>query len=86
MDVINRTSSESFHVHQLSAVGHQWEISLLQPVDTIFPSESLMAGQVLTCFFRLKVDTNYALFASFFCRVISIYIIFGAEGLFVLFI
>ncbi|KAG7958379.1 hypothetical protein I3843_10G018400 [Carya illinoinensis] len=54
MDVINRTSSESFHVHQLSAVGHQWEISLLQPVDTIFPSESLMAGQALTCFFRLK--------------------------------
>ncbi|XP_059462278.1 uncharacterized protein LOC132191337 isoform X3 [Corylus avellana] len=54
MDVVNSTSSESFQVHQLSSVGHQWEISLLQHVDTIFPSQSLMAGQALSCFFMLK--------------------------------
>lgn len=55
MDVVNKTSSESFQVHQLSSVGHQWEISLLQPVDAIFPSQSLMAHQALSCFFMLKV-------------------------------
>ncbi|GLT60810.1 hypothetical protein SLA2020_335590 [Shorea laevis] len=54
MDVVNSTSSESFQVHQLSSVGHQWEISLLQHVDTTFPSQSLMAGQALSCFFMLK--------------------------------
>ncbi|XP_065855905.1 uncharacterized protein [Euphorbia lathyris] len=52
MDVVNKTSSESFQVNQLSSVG-LWEISLLQPADTIFPS-SLIAGQALSCFFMLK--------------------------------
>lgn len=55
MDVVNKTSLESFQVNQLSAVGWQWEISLLQAVDTIFPSQSLIAGQALSCFFMLKV-------------------------------
>ncbi|KAJ0027454.1 hypothetical protein Pint_36183 [Pistacia integerrima] len=54
MDILNQTSSESFQVHQLSAVGHQWEISLLQPFDVIFPSKSLFTGQALSCFFILK--------------------------------
>ncbi|XVE96276.1 hypothetical protein REPUB_Repub02eG0207200 [Reevesia pubescens] len=54
MDVVNKTSSECFQVHQLSSVGQQWEISLLQPVDSILPSQSLFAGQVLSCFFMLK--------------------------------
>ncbi|XVF76076.1 hypothetical protein PTKIN_Ptkin13bG0237100 [Pterospermum kingtungense] len=54
MDVVNQTSSESFQVHQLSSVGQQWEISLLQPVDSILPSQSLNAGQALSCFFMLK--------------------------------
>ncbi|KAH9674301.1 tetratricopeptide repeat (TPR)-like superfamily protein [Citrus sinensis] len=54
MDVVNQTSSENFQIHQLSSVGHQWEISLLQPFDSIFPSESLFAGQALSCFFMLK--------------------------------
>ncbi|KAF2289607.1 hypothetical protein GH714_037427 [Hevea brasiliensis] len=58
MDVVNKTSSESFQVNQLSSVGWQWEISLLQAVDAIFPSQSLIAGQALTCFFMLKEDTN----------------------------
>ncbi|XP_058003343.1 uncharacterized protein LOC110666076 isoform X2 [Hevea brasiliensis] len=54
MDVVNKTSSESFQVNQLSSVGWQWEISLLQAVDAIFPSQSLIAGQALSCFFMLK--------------------------------
>ncbi|XP_024187862.1 trafficking protein particle complex subunit 8 isoform X1 [Rosa chinensis] len=54
MDVVNKTSSESFQVHQLSSVGQKWEVSLLQPVDAIFPSQSLMAHQALSCFFMLK--------------------------------
>ncbi|KAK4833890.1 hypothetical protein QYF36_012927 [Acer negundo] len=54
LDVMNQTISESFQIHQLSTVGHQWEISLLQPFDTIFPLQSLYAGQALSCFFMLK--------------------------------
>lgn len=61
MDVVNQTSSENFQIHQLSSVGHQWEISLLQPFDSIFPSESLFAGQALTCFFMLKVNILFYL-------------------------
>ncbi|CAI9097588.1 OLC1v1034055C1 [Oldenlandia corymbosa var. corymbosa] len=54
MDIINRTSSEHFKVHQLSSVGNDWEISLLQPMDSVFPSDILTAGQALSCFFKLK--------------------------------
>ncbi|XP_059646575.1 uncharacterized protein LOC132293217 [Cornus florida] len=54
MDVVNRTKSGNFQAHQLSTVGKEWEISLLQPIDTIFPSEFIMAGQALSCFFKLK--------------------------------
>lgn len=58
MDVVNRTSTQSFQVHQLASVGEQWEISLLEPVDTILPSQCLVAGQSLSCFFMLKVGTE----------------------------
>lgn len=61
MDVTNKTNTESFQFHQLSSVGDQWEISLLQPVDTIFPSQSLLAGQALSCFFKLKVGIEATL-------------------------
>ncbi|XP_022766944.1 trafficking protein particle complex subunit 8-like isoform X2 [Durio zibethinus] len=54
MDVVNKNSSECFQVLQLSSIGQQWEISLLQPVDRILPSHSLFAGQALSCFFMLK--------------------------------
>ncbi|CAL0326705.1 unnamed protein product [Lupinus luteus] len=54
LDVVNKTSSECFQVYQLSSIGHHWRISLLQPPDTIFPSQSLMAGQAISCFFTLK--------------------------------
>ncbi|MED6134529.1 hypothetical protein PIB30_037742 [Stylosanthes scabra] len=54
LDVVNKTSSESFQVCQLSSVGKHWEVSLLQPPDTTFPSQSLMAGQAISCFFTLQ--------------------------------
>lgn len=57
MDVVNETTSDSFQVHQLSSVGDEWEIALLEPIDAI-PLEFLMAGQVLSCFFKLKVCFN----------------------------
>ncbi|KAI5679651.1 hypothetical protein M9H77_00878 [Catharanthus roseus] len=54
MDIINKTSSEKFQFHQLSSVGNEWEISLVQPMDTIFPSDFLVAGEALSCYFKLK--------------------------------
>ncbi|XP_057438916.1 uncharacterized protein LOC130730816 isoform X2 [Lotus japonicus] len=54
LDVINKTSSEGFQVYQLSTIGQHWEISLLQPPDTIFPTQTLTAGQAISCFFTLK--------------------------------
>lgn len=54
MDIINKTSSEVFQIHQLSSIGQSWELSLLQPVDTMFPSRALMPSQALSCFFVLK--------------------------------
>ncbi|XVF07518.1 hypothetical protein REPUB_Repub06bG0146000 [Reevesia pubescens] len=54
MDVVNKTSSDCFQLCQLSSVGQLWEISLLQPVESILPSQSLFAGQALSCFFMLK--------------------------------
>ncbi|XP_018445909.2 uncharacterized protein LOC108817661 isoform X2 [Raphanus sativus] len=54
MDIVNRANSESFEIDQLSTVGCRWGISLLQPVDTILPSKSLLPGQALSCFFMIK--------------------------------
>lgn len=62
MDVVNKTNSESIQVNQLSTIGSHWEISLLQPIDTIFPSQSLFAGQAFSCFFVLKVGTRICIF------------------------
>lgn len=56
MDLINRTSSEVFQLHQLSTVGNQWEISVLQPIDALTPSRHIVNGQELSCFFMLKVN------------------------------
>ncbi|KAL6521190.1 hypothetical protein OROGR_017759 [Orobanche gracilis] len=54
VNVVNRTSSESFRIHQLSCVGDQWELALLQPTDYVGFSEFLLAGQALSCLFKLK--------------------------------
>ncbi|KAK8963015.1 hypothetical protein KSP40_PGU012905 [Platanthera guangdongensis] len=54
MDIVNRTSAESFSMQQLSCVGEQLEISSLPGNETICPSKVLQAGQALSCFFKLK--------------------------------
>ncbi|CAN7114335.1 unnamed protein product [Brassica rapa subsp. narinosa] len=54
MDILNRANSDSFQIHQLSTVGCRWGISLLERVDTILPSKSLLPGQALSCHFMIK--------------------------------
>ncbi|PKI35306.1 hypothetical protein CRG98_044320, partial [Punica granatum] len=51
MDVASRTSLEDFQIHQLSSLGSQWEISL---IDTLFHPPLLMSAQAFTCFLMLK--------------------------------
>ncbi|XP_074281590.1 uncharacterized protein LOC141606378 isoform X2 [Silene latifolia] len=51
MDVVNKASSQSFEIHQLSCLGEQWDITMLQPANIPSP---IMAGQSLSCFFRLQ--------------------------------
>ncbi|KAJ8565224.1 hypothetical protein K7X08_007800 [Anisodus acutangulus] len=53
MDVVNRSSSKGFQVHQLSSVGNEWEISLLEPTK-VLPSDFLLAGQAISWFLKLK--------------------------------
>ncbi|XP_022024957.1 trafficking protein particle complex subunit 8 isoform X1 [Helianthus annuus] len=54
MDIINRTSLRNFKLHQLSSVGNEWKISLIESLNHIFPSGILVPGQALTCFLKLK--------------------------------
>ncbi|XP_076953793.1 uncharacterized protein LOC143627976 [Bidens hawaiensis] len=54
MDVINRTSLRNFKLHQLSSVGKEWQISLIESIDHIFPTGNLVPGQALSCFLKLK--------------------------------
>lgn len=51
MDLVNKTSSQSFEIHQLSCLGDQWDIIMLHPVAIPSP---IMAGQALSCFFKLQ--------------------------------
>ncbi|KAG6433884.1 hypothetical protein SASPL_105503 [Salvia splendens] len=54
----NRTSSENFQLQRLSCVGDQWELAPLQPIGSDLSFGFLMAGQSLSCFFRLKNCTT----------------------------
>lgn len=54
MDVANKTSSKNFQIDQLSSIGYQWEISLLQPTDSLYSSPTLMSGQAFSCYLMLK--------------------------------
>ncbi|KAG6580753.1 Trafficking protein particle complex subunit 8, partial [Cucurbita argyrosperma subsp. sororia] len=76
MDVMNKTSSEVFQIHQLSSIGQNWELSLLQPVDSIFPSRALMPNQALSCFFVLK-NVNRSFSSE--KRVSSVPVLLGSD-------
>ncbi|RRT44974.1 hypothetical protein B296_00048556 [Ensete ventricosum] len=54
MDILNRTKSETFSLNQLSCVGNLWEILALPESLSIQPVQTLLAGQALSCFFKLK--------------------------------
>lgn len=58
MDVVNMTSLRSLKLHQLSSVGNEWHISLIEPIKDIFPSGNLLPAQALSCFLKLKVIQN----------------------------
>ncbi|GAB2234657.1 hypothetical protein Drorol1_Dr00003917 [Drosera rotundifolia] len=52
VDVADKTSTGSFQIHQLSAVGSQWQLTMLHPSGS--PSSYIISGQALSCFFKLK--------------------------------
>ncbi|WOK92067.1 trafficking protein particle complex subunit 8 isoform X1 [Canna indica] len=54
MDILNKTKLDTFSLHQLSCVGNTWEISALPTSLSVFPVQTLLAGQALSCFFKLK--------------------------------
>ncbi|XP_073005492.1 uncharacterized protein [Typha latifolia] len=54
MDIVNRTSFETFKLHQLSCVGDHWAISTLPSCASICSMQTISAGQGLSCFFKLK--------------------------------
>ncbi|PKA59768.1 N-acetyltransferase [Apostasia shenzhenica] len=58
MDIMNKTSTENFSLRQLSCVGDHMEISSLPTYEYICPSKILLAGQALSCFFKLKNCTK----------------------------
>uniref|UniRef100_A0A0E0GUM1 Trafficking protein particle complex subunit 8 n=1 Tax=Oryza nivara TaxID=4536 RepID=A0A0E0GUM1_ORYNI len=59
MDILNRTPSESFILHQLSCNDSKWAISSLPLCDSIRSIETVSANQSVSCFFKIKdLGTN----------------------------
>lgn len=54
VDILNKTSTESFRLHQFSSVDRLWEISSLPPNGIACPSQLVVGGQALSRFFKLK--------------------------------
>ncbi|KAI4369129.1 hypothetical protein MLD38_017613 [Melastoma candidum] len=54
LDLTNKTTSKAFHIHQLSSIGNQWEISLIQPVQDFFASPSILPGQAVSYSLTLR--------------------------------
>lgn len=69
MDVINK-GLKSLKLRQLSSVGSEWQISLIESIQDIIPSGNLASGQSLSCFLKLKVinwlDYLYTTFITFY--------------------
>uniref|UniRef100_A0A0D9ZE43 Uncharacterized protein n=1 Tax=Oryza glumipatula TaxID=40148 RepID=A0A0D9ZE43_9ORYZ len=59
MDILNRTPSVSFILHQLSCNDSKWAISSLPLCDSIRSIETVSANQSVSCFFKIKdLGTN----------------------------
>jgi len=56
MDVMNKTPTESFVLHQLSCVGSKWAVSALSSCNSISSVETVSANQAVSCFFKIKVE------------------------------
>ncbi|KAI4310617.1 hypothetical protein MLD38_035584 [Melastoma candidum] len=54
LNLTNKTTLKAFHIHQLSSIGNQWEISLIQPVQDFFASPSILPGQVISYSFTIR--------------------------------
>ncbi|KAG2545392.1 hypothetical protein PVAP13_9KG306369 [Panicum virgatum] len=54
MDVMNKTPTESFVLHQLSCVGSKWAVSALSSCNSISSVETVSANQAVSCFFKIK--------------------------------
>jgi hypothetical protein len=59
MDIMNRTPSESFALHQLSCVGTKWAVSALPSCSSISFVETIPANQAVSCFFKIKVGESF---------------------------
>ncbi|KAJ4758914.1 Trafficking protein particle complex subunit 8 [Rhynchospora pubera] len=57
MDIVNHALSECFLLHQLSCVGDKWAISTLPSCTNISSVQTVLAGQALSCFFKIQ-DLN----------------------------
>ncbi|KAK1643581.1 hypothetical protein QYE76_061386 [Lolium multiflorum] len=65
MDIMNRTPSKSFALHQLSCVGTKWAVSALPSCNSISSLEKIHANQAVSCFFKIKdVGTNSSIEAA----------------------
>ncbi|ONM10029.1 Tetratricopeptide repeat (TPR)-like superfamily protein [Zea mays] len=54
MDVMNKTPSESFVLHQLSCVGDKWAVSALAACSSINSVETVSENQAVSYFFKIK--------------------------------
>ncbi|KAL4591859.1 hypothetical protein LXL04_004833 [Taraxacum kok-saghyz] len=54
MDVINK-GLKSLKLRQLSSVGSEWQISLIESIQDLIPSGNLVPGQALSAFLKLKI-------------------------------
>jgi hypothetical protein len=56
MDVMNKTPSESFVLHQLSCVGGKWAVSALPSCSSINSVGTVSENQAVSYFFKIKVE------------------------------
>jgi uncharacterized OsmC-like protein len=59
MDVMNKTPSESFVLHQLSCVGDKWAVSALAACSSINSVETVSENQAVSYFFKIKVEGTF---------------------------
>lgn len=64
MDVMNKTPSDSFVLHQLSCVGGKWAVSALPSCSSINSVETVSENQAVSLFFKIKVEGPFFIMLS----------------------